>query len=36
MKFAVIENEYGEIGIDQKILSDNVNEEVIEIMNGCM
>eukprot|EP00585_Thalassiosira_rotula_P005085 CAMPEP_0196154880 /NCGR_PEP_ID=MMETSP0910-20130528/39715_1 /TAXON_ID=49265 /ORGANISM="Thalassiosira rotula, Strain GSO102" /LENGTH=395 /DNA_ID=CAMNT_0041418999 /DNA_START=43 /DNA_END=1230 /DNA_ORIENTATION=+ len=36
MKFAVIENEFGEIGIDQKILSENVNEEVIEIMNGCI
>ena len=36
MKFAIIENEFGDINIDQKILSDNVNEEVIEIMNGCM
>jgi len=36
MKFAVIENEFGEIGIDQQILSENVNEEVIEIMNGCI
>lgn len=36
MKFAVIENELGEIGIDQQILSENVNEEVIEIMNGCI
>lgn len=36
MKFAVIENELGEIGIDQKILSENVNEEVIEVMNGCI
>ncbi len=36
MKFAVIENELGEIGIDQKILSENVNEEVIEVVNGCI
>mmetsp|Transcript_20505 Transcript_20505/g.49299 ORF Transcript_20505/g.49299 Transcript_20505/m.49299 type:complete len:414 (+) Transcript_20505:93-1334(+) len=36
MKFAVIENEFGDIGIDQRILSDNVDEEVIEIMNGCI
>eukprot|EP00565_Helicotheca_tamesis_P001471 CAMPEP_0185735886 /NCGR_PEP_ID=MMETSP1171-20130828/26355_1 /TAXON_ID=374046 /ORGANISM="Helicotheca tamensis, Strain CCMP826" /LENGTH=400 /DNA_ID=CAMNT_0028406331 /DNA_START=52 /DNA_END=1254 /DNA_ORIENTATION=+ len=36
MKFAVIENELGEIGIDQRILSENVNEEVIEVMNGCI
>ena len=36
MKFAVIENELGDIGIDQRILSENVDEEVIEIMNGCI
>ena len=36
MKFAVIENEFGEIGIDENILSENVDEEVIEVMNGCI
>jgi G3E family GTPase len=36
MKFAVIENEFGEVGIDDKILSENVEEEVIEVMNGCI
>ncbi len=36
MKFAVIENEFGEIGIDERILSENVEEEVIEVMNGCI
>jgi G3E family GTPase len=36
MKFAVIENEFGEVGIDEKILSENVEEEVIEVMNGCI
>eukprot|EP01083_Nonionella_stella_P089551 249892_1 len=36
MKFAVIENEFGEIGIDEKVLSENVDEEVIEVMNGCI
>lgn len=36
MRFAVIENELGDIGIDQRILSENVNEEVIEVMNGCI
>ena len=36
MKFAVIENEFGEIGVDEKILNENVGEEVIEVMNGCI
>ncbi len=36
MRFAVIENEFGEIGVDEKVLSENVDEEVIEVMNGCI
>ncbi len=36
MKFAVIENEFGEVGIDENILSENAQEEVIEVMNGCI
>merc|ERR1719379_1244840 len=36
MKFAIIENEFGEVGVDEKILSENTNEEVIEVMNGCI
>merc|ERR1719266_1452321 len=36
MKFAVIENEFGEIGIDEKVLSENIDEEVVEVMNGCI
>jgi len=36
MKFAVIENEFGEIGVDEKILPESVDEEVIEVMNGCI
>lgn len=36
MKFAVIENEFGEIGVDDKILPETVDEEVIEVMNGCI
>merc|ERR1712038_1471956 len=35
-KFAVIENEFGEIGVDEKVLSENADEEVIEVMNGCI
>jgi G3E family GTPase len=34
MKFAVIENEFGEIGVDEKILHESVEEEVVEVMNG--
>lgn len=36
MKFAVIENEFGDVGIDEKVLSQNVEEEVIEVLNGCL
>jgi len=36
MKFAVIENEFGEVGIDEGILSENAEEELIEVMNGCI
>ena len=36
MKFAVIENEFGEVGVDEKILNENVDEEIIEVMNGCI
>jgi len=36
MKFAVIENEFGEVGIDENILSENAEEELIEVMNGCI
>lgn len=33
MKFAVVENEFGEVGIDEEVLSENVDEEVIEGKN---
>jgi len=36
MKFAVIENEFGEVGIDEKVLLENVDEEIVEVMNGCI
>lgn len=36
MKFAVIENEFGDVGIDENALSENVEEEVVEVMNGCI
>lgn len=35
IRFAVIENEFGEIGIDQDLVL-NEKEEVIEMNNGCI
>jgi len=36
LRFAIIENEFGEVGVDEKILSEKTNEEIIEVMNGCI
>jgi len=39
MKFAIIENEFGQVGVDENILAtpkENPEEEVIEVMNGCI
>ena len=40
MRFAIIENEFGEVGIDEKIIKNDVkekiDEEIIEVMNGCI
>ena len=40
-RIAVIENEFGEVGIDDKLLKENMKdrlegEELIEMMNGCI
>merc|ERR1719460_2472673 len=39
-KLAVIENEFGEVGIDDALLAKNTkmqaDEEIIEMMNGCI
>merc|ERR1719331_2302303 len=39
-KLAVIENEFGEVGIDDELLKQNTrmqaDEEIIEMMNGCI
>jgi len=39
-KLAVIENEFGEVGIDDALLAKNTKmqseEEIIEMMNGCI
>tara|TARA_B100000530_G_scaffold328802_1_gene270012 strand:+ start:227 stop:1417 length:1191 start_codon:yes stop_codon:yes gene_type:complete len=36
MKFAIIENEFGDIGIDENILVETSEEEIIEVVNGCL
>ena len=36
LRFAVIENEFGEVGVDDKVLQEATDEEVIEVMNGCI
>jgi len=39
MKFAIIENEFGEVGVDEELIfgkSTNYDEELIEVMNGCI
>ena len=39
-KLAIIENEFGEVGIDDALIAKNTRmqaeEEVIEMMNGCL
>ena len=36
LRFAIIENEFGEVGVDDKVLQENTNEDVVEVMNGCI
>eukprot|EP00927_Polykrikos_kofoidii_P061091 TRINITY_DN55981_c0_g1_i1.p1 TRINITY_DN55981_c0_g1~~TRINITY_DN55981_c0_g1_i1.p1 ORF type:complete len:428 (-),score=104.00 TRINITY_DN55981_c0_g1_i1:314-1597(-) len=36
MRFAIIENEFGEVGVDDKVLMESVDEEMIEVLNGCV
>merc|ERR1712185_133340 len=40
MRFAIIENEFGEVGIDEKIINtqikEKIDDEIIEVMNGCI
>ena len=36
MRFAVIENEFGDVGVDENILVEKSEENVIEVMNGCI
>ena len=36
MTFAIIENEFGEVGVDDAILKRKSDEEIIEMNNGCI
>mmetsp|Transcript_32131 Transcript_32131/g.35597 ORF Transcript_32131/g.35597 Transcript_32131/m.35597 type:complete len:460 (+) Transcript_32131:150-1529(+) len=39
MRFAIIENELGAIGVDDQVIvaqKEHVGEEIIEVMNGCI
>jgi len=36
MRFAIIENEFGEVGVDEKVIKETSEEELIEVMNGCI
>jgi G3E family GTPase len=40
LKIAIIENEFGDVGIDDVLLKKNtkthIEEEIIEMMNGCI
>eukprot|EP00416_Gambierdiscus_australes_P033436 CAMPEP_0171109406 /NCGR_PEP_ID=MMETSP0766_2-20121228/70757_1 /TAXON_ID=439317 /ORGANISM="Gambierdiscus australes, Strain CAWD 149" /LENGTH=359 /DNA_ID=CAMNT_0011571139 /DNA_START=162 /DNA_END=1241 /DNA_ORIENTATION=+ len=36
MRFAIIENEFGEVGVDEKVIVESADEELIEVMNGCI
>jgi hypothetical protein len=31
LRFAIIENEFGDIGVDEKVLSEKADEEIIEV-----
>eukprot|EP00438_Fugacium_kawagutii_P010873 Skav216257 [mRNA] locus=scaffold20:434518:443445:- [translate_table: standard] len=33
---AIIENEFGEVGVDEKVIVEQTEEEMIEVMNGCI
>merc|ERR1711965_100225 len=40
MRFAIIENEFGDVGMDEKLINtgvkEKIDEEIIEVMNGCI
>jgi G3E family GTPase len=36
MRFAIIENEFGEVGVDDKVIRETSEEQIIEVINGCI
>ncbi len=36
LRFAIIENEFGEVGVDDGVIKQASEEQVIETMNGCI
>jgi G3E family GTPase len=36
MKFAIIENEFGEVGVDDGVLKMDSKDQIVEVMNGCI
>ena len=36
LKFAIIENEFGDVGVDDDILKEASEEQIVEMMNGCV
>ena len=36
MRIAIIENEFGEVGVDDAIIQQHSEEEIVEMMNGCI
>jgi len=36
LKFAIIENEFGDVGVDDAVLKCESKEAVVEMMNGCI
>lgn len=36
LKFAVIENEFGEVGVDDGVIQQKSEDTVVEMMNGCI
>jgi len=35
-KFAIIENEFGDVGVDDGVLKQSSEDQIIEMMNGCV
>lgn len=36
MKFAIIENEFGDVSVDDTVITEEVEDEIVEVMNGCL